>query len=157
MSAVFQPKGRFRRKSHYCYLPLYIFCGDHLLCARLRPADIDAGAGSVKQLRRIVEQIRQAWPEVKITIRADSGFCREAIMAWCEANGVDYVLGLAPLARCSALATTRRSRLQLSSVRYRRSVNTRQGSFVRSNSWRAWSCSAAIIAFSRVFCANPST
>jgi hypothetical protein len=79
----------------YCYLPLYIFCGDHLLCARLRPADIDTSAGSVKQLQRIVEQIRRAWPEVKITIRADSGFCREPLMAWCEQNGVDYILGLA--------------------------------------------------------------
>jgi Transposase DDE domain group 1 len=79
----------------YCYLPLDIFCGDHLLCARLRPADIDASAGSVKQLQRIVEQIRRAWPEVKITIRADSGFCREPTMAWCEAKGVDYIFGLA--------------------------------------------------------------
>lgn len=79
----------------YCYLPLYIFCGDHLLCARLRPADIDASAGALKQLQRIVAQIRQAWPEVSITIRADSGFCREPIMAWCEAHGVDYIFGLA--------------------------------------------------------------
>jgi hypothetical protein len=79
----------------YCYLPLYIFCGGHLLCARLRPADIDASAGSVKQLRRIVARIRQAWPDVKITIRADGGSCREPLMAWCEANGVDYILGLA--------------------------------------------------------------
>ena len=86
----------------YCYLPLYIFCGDHLLCARLRPADIDACAGSVKHLKRIVAQIREAWPEVKIAIRADSGFCREAIMAWCEANGVDYVLGLAQNTRLKA-------------------------------------------------------
>jgi Transposase DDE domain group 1 len=80
---------------NYCYLPLYIFCGDHLLCARLRPSDIDAAAGSVKQLERIVARIRQTWPEVKITIRADSGFCREPIMAWCERSGVDYILGLA--------------------------------------------------------------
>jgi hypothetical protein len=79
----------------YCYLPLYIFCGDHLLCARLRPSDIDASAGALKQLRRIVAQIRAAWPGVKVTVRADSGFCREPVMAWCEANGVDYVLGLA--------------------------------------------------------------
>ena len=80
---------------NYCYLPLYIFCGDHLLCARLRPADIDASAGALKQLQRIVAQIREAWPGVKITIRGDSGFCRDPIMAWCEANGVDYLLGLA--------------------------------------------------------------
>lgn len=88
---------------NYCYLPLYIFCGDHLLCARLRPADVDASAGSVKHLRRIVAQIRQTWPDVAITIRADSGFCREPIMAWCEAEGVDYVLGLAQNTRLKAV------------------------------------------------------
>jgi hypothetical protein len=87
----------------YCYLPLYIFCGDHLLCSRLRPADMDASAGAVKHLQRIVARIRQAWPEVKVTIRADSGFCREAIMTWCEANGVDYVLGLAQNTRLKAM------------------------------------------------------
>jgi hypothetical protein len=91
---------------NYCYLPLYIFCGDHLLCARLRPADIDASAGSVKQVQQIVAQIRQAWPEVKITLRADSGFCREPIMAWCEGNGVDYVLGLAQNTRLKARIVT---------------------------------------------------
>ena len=80
---------------NYCYLPLYIFCGEHLLCAKLRPSNIDASAGSVKQLDRIVSQIRQRWPEVPIVIRADSGFCRESIMTWCEAQGVDFVLGLA--------------------------------------------------------------
>ncbi len=89
----------------YCYLPLYIFCGDHLLCARLRPADIDVSAGALKQLQRIVAQVRDAWPEVKIAIRADSGFCREPIMAWCEANGVDYVLGLARNSRLVAAIT----------------------------------------------------
>jgi len=80
---------------NYCFLPLYIFCGDHLLCARLRPADIDASVGSVKELERIVSQIRSKWPDVQIVIRGDSGFCREHIMFWCETNGVDYVLGLA--------------------------------------------------------------
>jgi len=80
---------------NYCYLPLYIFCGGHLLCARLRPSNIDASAGSVKELERIVGQIRERWPRVQIVIRGDSGFCREAIMAWCEAKGVDFVLGLA--------------------------------------------------------------
>lgn len=80
---------------HYCYLPLYIFCGEHLLCAKLRPADIDAAAGSVKQLARIVERIRVAWPTVRIIVRGDSGFCRENLMQWCEVNQVDYVFGLA--------------------------------------------------------------
>jgi len=84
---------------HYCYLPLYIFCGDHLLCARLRPADIDGAAGSVQELDRIVSQIRQAWPNVQIIVRGDSGFCRDPIMDWCERHGVDYVLGLAKNAR----------------------------------------------------------
>jgi hypothetical protein len=80
---------------NYCYLPLYIFSGDHLLCARLRPSDIDACAGSVKHLRRIVSRIREAWPGVQVVIRADSGFCREEILRWCEDNGVDYIIGLA--------------------------------------------------------------
>jgi Transposase DDE domain group 1 len=80
---------------NYCYLPLYIFCGDHLLCARLRPSDIDASAGALKQLKRIVAQIRQEWPQVGIVIRADSGFCREPIMRWCADNRVDYLFGLA--------------------------------------------------------------
>ena len=87
---------------HYCYLPLYIFCGEHLLCARLRTADGDWAAGSVEELARLVQQIRQAWPEVGIVVRGDSGFCREELMAWCEANQVDYVLGLARNERLQA-------------------------------------------------------
>jgi len=79
----------------YCYLPLYIFAGDQLLCVRLRPANQDAAAGSVEEVTRIVAQLRQRWPKVKIVLRADSGFCREDLMAWCEAKGVDYVFGLA--------------------------------------------------------------
>ena len=79
----------------YCYLPLYVFCGDHLLCAQLRPADQDGAAGSVAKLAGLVERIRQAWPDVQIIVRGDSGFCRENIMRWCEDNGVDYILGLA--------------------------------------------------------------
>jgi hypothetical protein len=80
---------------HYCYLPLYIFCGEHLLCARLRESNIDAAAGSAEELTRIVAQIRARWAQVEIVIRGDSGFCREDIMAWCEANGVQFLLGLA--------------------------------------------------------------
>jgi len=83
----------------YCYLPLYIFCGEHLLCARLRPSNQDASAGSIDELERIVGRIRARWPRTRIAIRGDSGFCREAIMAWCEAHGVGYVLGLARNAR----------------------------------------------------------
>jgi Transposase DDE domain group 1 len=80
---------------HYCYLPLYIFCGEFLLCARLRPSNIDASAGVIDELKRIVGQIREKWPQVKILLRGDSSFCREDILAWCETNGLDYVIGLA--------------------------------------------------------------
>jgi hypothetical protein len=80
---------------HYCYLPLYIFCEGHLLCARLRPSNQDASAGSVAEVERIVRQIRRRWPHVRIILRADSGFCREELMAWCEKHRVDYVFGFA--------------------------------------------------------------
>jgi hypothetical protein len=79
----------------YCYLPLYVFCGRHLLAAKLRRSNIDASAGAKDEVARIVGQIRARWPRVKILLRADSGFAREELMAWCEANGVDFVFGLA--------------------------------------------------------------
>ena len=80
---------------HYCYLPLYIFAGPHLLCARQRRANQDAAAGCLEEVERIVAGLRRAWPRMRIIVRADSGFCREQLMAWCEANQLDYVLGLA--------------------------------------------------------------
>ena len=80
---------------NYCYLPLYVFCGDHVLCARLREANHDASFGCLAELRRIVAQIRAAWPEVKIILRGDSGFCRNELMSWCESTKVDFVFGLA--------------------------------------------------------------
>lgn len=79
----------------YCYLPLYIFCGEQLLCARLRQSSSEAAAGTLEEIKPIVAQIRTAWPEVKILIRGDSGFCRNELMNWCESNGVKYVFGLA--------------------------------------------------------------
>jgi hypothetical protein len=78
----------------YCYLPLYIFAGDQLLRVRLRPSNQDASAGAVEEVRCLVEQIRRRWPKVNIVLRADSGFCREALMGWCEAHQVDYLFGL---------------------------------------------------------------
>jgi hypothetical protein len=78
-----------------CYLPLYIFCGDHPLCAALRPSDIDASAGSLVYIQRIVARLRQKWPDVEIVLRADSGFCRDYLMKWCEANHVHFLFGLA--------------------------------------------------------------
>jgi hypothetical protein len=79
----------------YCYLPLYVFCGRHLLGAKLRRSNIDGAAGAVEEVGRIIAQIRRRWPFVRIVLRADSGFAREELMAWCEAHAVDYVLGLA--------------------------------------------------------------
>jgi Transposase DDE domain group 1 len=79
----------------YCYLPLYVFCGRHLLAARLRRSNIDASADARDEVARIVGRIRARWPRVRILLRADSGFARDELMTWCEANGVDYVFGLA--------------------------------------------------------------
>ncbi len=92
-----QQEGRFFHGYYdsYCYLPLFIFCGEQVLCARLRQSNRDAYAGSLVEIQRIVRQIRAAWPEVKIILRGDCGFCRNELMSWCEGKGVDYVLGLA--------------------------------------------------------------
>lgn len=84
---------------HYCYLPLYIFCGSELLCAKLRPANIDGATGSIEEVERIVSALRAKWPEVRIILRGDSGFCREELMVWCEESRVDYIFGLARNAR----------------------------------------------------------
>jgi len=87
---------------NYCYLPLYVTCGRHLLAAKLRRSNIDGSAGAEQELCRIVGQIRTRWPRVRILVRADSGFARESLMAWCEANGVHYVFGLARNGRLAA-------------------------------------------------------
>jgi hypothetical protein len=91
-----EQEGRFFHGYYdcYCYLPLYVFCGRHLLAAKLRPARMDAAAGAAQEVARIVAQIRRRWPQVRILVRADSGFAREELMAWCEANGVHFLLGL---------------------------------------------------------------
>lgn len=92
-----EQEGRFYHGyyDHYCYLPLYVFAGEHVLCARLRPSNIDPSAGSLKEIERVVKRIRVRWPEVQMVLRGDSGFCRELLMAWCEAHQVDYVFGMA--------------------------------------------------------------
>lgn len=91
----------------YCYLPLYIFCGQHLLCVRLRTADQDAAAGCVEELQRIVQQMRKRWPQTRMIVRADSGFCREELMHWCEEQwGVEYVLGFARNSRLREMIET---------------------------------------------------
>jgi hypothetical protein len=92
-----QQEGRFFHGYHdgYCYLPLYVFCGRHLLAAKLRRSNIDASAGAVDEVARITAQVRARWPRVAILLRADSGFARDELMSWCEANAVDYLFGLA--------------------------------------------------------------
>ena len=80
---------------HFCYLPLYVFCGKHVLVAQLRRSNIDASAGSLEVLQRLVSKIRAVFPNVSILFRADSGFARDGLMSWCEQNDVDYVVGLA--------------------------------------------------------------
>jgi hypothetical protein len=99
-----EQEGRFFHGYYdcYCYLPLYVFCGRHLLAAKLRPANIDAAAGSVQEVARIIAQIRRRWPRVRILLRADSGFARDDLMVWCEENGVDFLLGLAKTDRLIA-------------------------------------------------------
>src|SRR5882724_9928301 len=94
-------EGRFYHGYYhdYCYLPLYVFCGEHLLCARLRMSNIDASADSVEELAPVVARIRQRWPAVKIVLRGDGGFCREKLMVWCEREGMEYIFGLAQNAR----------------------------------------------------------
>ena len=113
-----QQEGRFFHGYYdgYCYLPLYIFCGRHLLSAKLRLSNIDASAGAVEEAARIVAQIRERWPATRITLRADSGFAREALMAWCEENGVDYVFGLARNARLQAQIAPEMARAEAESL-----------------------------------------
>jgi hypothetical protein len=100
-----EQEGRFFHGYYrsYCYLPLYIFCGDAVLCAKLRTSDIDASAGALEEVEQIVAQIRGRWPKTEIWLRADSGFAREPLMAWCEAHGVEYVFGLARNSRLQQL------------------------------------------------------
>lgn len=94
----------------YCYLPLYIFCGEHLLCVRLREANQDAAAGSLEEVKRIVQQIRKRWPEVRIVLRADRGFCRNELMDWCEGmDQVEYLFGLARNERLGKIIARQRA------------------------------------------------
>ena len=118
-----EQEGRFFNAYYdcYCYLPLYIFCGRHLLAAKLRTADIDAAAGAVEEVARLVTQIRAHWPRTRILVRADSGFARDDLMTWCETNKVDYLLGLARNERLVAEITSELDRAAAKSQRTGRS------------------------------------
>ena len=128
---------------HYCYLPLYIFCGEQLLCARLRTADRDGAAGTVEELACIIERIRVRWPKVRIIVRGDSGFCREALMSWCEGQGVEYVLGLAKNPRLKALIA---EELAQAKAGYEsRGVPTRVFKECRYQTLDSWSCERRVV------------
>jgi hypothetical protein len=128
----------------YCYLPLYIFAGDQLLCARLRPANQDAAKGSVEEVGRIVTQLRERWPEVRIVLRADSGFCREELMSWCEQNQVDYVFGLARNKRLAKIigAQMQQARLQHHTTQKAARVFAEFSYQTR----KSWSCARRVVA-----------
>ena len=127
----------------YCYLPLYIFSGEHLLCTRLRRSNIDGADGSVEELSRIIGQIRQSWPEVSIIIRADSGFCRDDLLLWCEDHHVDYVIGFAKNARLKREIAAEMSQAE---VEFK---NTRKPARVfkdfRYRTRRSWNCTRRVI------------
>ncbi len=129
---------------NYCYLPLYIFCGEFLLGARLRPSNIDASEGTVEELERIVGQIRATWPEVKIIVRGDSGFCRDNIMSWCEARKIEYVFGFAKNERLKAIIAEELKRAQ------QQYEETKQASRVfkdfRYQTWESWARERRVVA-----------
>lgn len=121
----------------YCYLPPYVFCGRHLLAAKLRPANIDGSAGAVEEIARIVAQIRARWPKTRIVLRTDSGFARDTLMTWCEANGVEFVLGLAHNARLSRAIGAELVEAREESQATGRAARTRGLATVFSQ-WRSW-------------------
>lgn len=128
----------------YCYLPLYIFCGEHLLCARLRTADQDGAAGTVAELARIVARIRLSWPQTRIIVRGDSGFCRDDLMSWCEAEHIDYVLGLAKNNRLKAAIG---SEMAAAEQGYKASQQAaRVFKDFRYRTLKSWSCERRVIA-----------
>jgi hypothetical protein len=141
-----QQEGRFFHGYYdtYCYLPLYVFCGRHLLAAKLRPANIDASAGSVEEVARIVSQIRRRWPQVRILLRADSGFARDALMAWCENNSVDFLFGLAKNARLNAEIAT-----ELAAAQEQSEKTGKPARRFKDFTWRtlkSWSCERRVVA-----------
>jgi hypothetical protein len=128
----------------YCYLPLYIFAGDQLLCARLRPANQDAAKGSVEEVSRIVAQLRERWPGVKIVLRADSGFCREELMGWCEQNRVDYVFGLARNKRLAKIIGAQMHQAQL--LHQSSGKAARVFAEFSYQTRKSWSCARRVVA-----------
>jgi hypothetical protein len=140
-----QPKRFFHGYyGSYCYLPLYIFAGDQLLCARLRAANQDAAAGAVEEVNSIVTQLRQRWPQTRIVLRADSGFCREELMVWCEANKVDYLFGLARNKRLQKIIGAQMQQARLLHQSTAKAARVFTG-FTYSTR-HSWSCARRVVA-----------
>ena len=128
----------------YCYLPLYIFCGRHLLAARLQPASVGAASNAVEEVARIVAHIRRRWPHVRILLRADSGFAQEGLMAWCEANGVHFLFGLQQNTRLVAEIASELARAEGKSRR-----TGKPARYFKEFKWttrRSWSCERRVVA-----------
>ena len=140
-----QQEGRFFHGYYreYCYLPLYIFCGEHLLCARLRPSNIDGAAGALKQIKRLVARIREKWPGVRIILRGDSGFCREHLMAWCENNGVFYLFGLAKNARLEKELAFEMAQAQVEFERTKQAARVFKDFLYQT--LHSWSCARRVV------------
>ena len=139
-------EGRFFHGHYdcYCYLPLYVFCGDQLLWAQLRKSNIDPSEGAIEVLATIVAELRQKWSGVPILVRGDSGFCREELMSWCEANRVDYLLGIAKNARLLRLIRPLMKKVRRSWARSRKA--TRRYTDFRYRTLNSWSRSRRVIA-----------
>ena len=128
----------------YCYLPLYIFCGEELVCARLREADVDPGSGVVEEVSRIVKRIRAQWPGVRIILRGDSGFCREGLMGWCEGEGeIDYVFGLAKNRRLGRAIAEEMAQAQAEYEASREAARVFKD--FRYQTLKSWSCERRVV------------
>lgn len=128
---------------HYCYLPLYVFCGEQLLVAYLRPSKIDESRHAGAVLKLLVARLRKAWPRVRIVLRGDSGFCRRRVLAWCERNGVGYIVGLAQNKRLNAMTFEQRERL----ARQFENMQMKQREFAELRyGARTWNCERRVIA-----------
>jgi hypothetical protein len=131
---------------NYCYLPLYIFAGDFLLCAKLRTSDVDAASGALEEVQRIVSRIRARWPTTHLILRADSGFARDELMAWCEQSGVDFVFGLARNARLEAMIEPDLLLAHAVSVEEREGAPVRAFRELRYRTQNSWTCERRVVA-----------
>ena len=142
-----EQEGRFFHGYYreYCYLPLYVFSGRHILCAQLRPSNIDGAQGTLEVLQTLVERIRERWPKVEILVRADSGFTRDWLMSWCEQNGVDYLLGLARNSRLEGEMEATFVAMEAEREASEETGSTRRFLELRYRTLKTWSCERRVV------------